>query len=36
MVPLYEAAVLYGGAKNLEWQPTANESMFLNRMSWND
>ncbi|TNM63861.1 ABC transporter substrate-binding protein [Aliirhizobium smilacinae] len=36
MVPLYEAAVLYGGAKNLQWQPTANESMFLNRMSWND
>jgi peptide/nickel transport system substrate-binding protein len=34
--PLYEAAVLYGAAPNLEWTPTANESMFLNRMSWND
>jgi peptide/nickel transport system substrate-binding protein len=36
MVPLYEAAALYGAAKNLQWKPTANESMFLNRMSWND
>jgi peptide/nickel transport system substrate-binding protein len=36
IVPLYEAAVIYGGAQNLQWTPTANESMFLNRMTWND
>lgn len=36
LVPLYEAAVLYGAAANLEWKPTANESMFLNRMTWRD
>ncbi|MFK3777520.1 ABC transporter substrate-binding protein [Agrobacterium sp. NPDC089420] len=36
LVPLYEAAIIYGAAKNLEWKPTANESLFLNRMSWKD
>lgn len=36
LLPLYEAAILYGAANELEWQPTANESMFLNRMSWAD
>lgn len=36
MLPLYEAAVLYGGSDKLMWQPTANESMFLNRMTWKD
>ncbi|MCX8998424.1 ABC transporter substrate-binding protein [Rhizobiaceae bacterium BDR2-2] len=36
LVPLYEAAIIYGAAKGLEWQPTANESLFLNRMSWTD
>jgi peptide/nickel transport system substrate-binding protein len=36
MVPLYQAAIIYGAATGLEWKPTANESMFLNRMSWSD
>lgn len=36
LVPLYQAAIIYGAANGLEWQPTANESMFLNRMSWSD
>ncbi|WP_439498884.1 ABC transporter substrate-binding protein [Bosea sp. (in: a-proteobacteria)] len=36
VIPLYQAAVLYGAVKNLQWQPTPNESMFLNRMSWKD
>tara|TARA_B100000378_G_scaffold54998_1_gene40736 strand:+ start:678 stop:2174 length:1497 start_codon:yes stop_codon:yes gene_type:complete len=34
ILPLYQATALYGAADALEWQPTANESMFLNRMSW--
>lgn len=33
MLPMYQAAVLYGAAADLEFEPTANESMFLNRMS---
>ena len=36
LVPLYQAAMIYGAAKDLEWQPTPNESMFLNRMGWKD
>ncbi|MHA6687566.1 ABC transporter substrate-binding protein [Mesorhizobium sp. A556] len=36
LVPLYQAAAIYGAANGLKWQPTANESMFLNRMSWTD
>jgi peptide/nickel transport system substrate-binding protein len=32
-LPLYQAAVLYGAKSNLNFVPTANESMFLNRMS---
>ncbi len=36
IVPLYQAAVIYGAAKNLQWTPTPNESIFLNRMSWKD
>ena len=36
IIPLYQAAIIYGGAAQLEWQPTANESMFLNRMGWSD
>jgi peptide/nickel transport system substrate-binding protein len=35
-VPLYQAAVIYGATKSLKWQPTPNESLFLNRMSWSD
>ncbi|MEP2640944.1 MULTISPECIES: ABC transporter substrate-binding protein [Roseobacteraceae] len=33
LLPLYQAAVLYGATADLEFAPTANESMFLNRMS---
>ncbi|TKT75922.1 peptide ABC transporter [Aquamicrobium sp. LC103] len=36
LVPLYQAAIIYGAASGLEWTPTANESMFLNRMDWTD
>jgi len=36
VVPLYQSAILYGATKQLKWQPTANESMFLNRMAWQD
>jgi peptide/nickel transport system substrate-binding protein len=36
VVPLYQAVVIYGAAKNLTFQPTPNESMFINRMSWKD
>ncbi|MBN9063293.1 MAG: peptide ABC transporter [Rhizobiales bacterium 65-9] len=36
IIPLYQAAVIYGAAKNLEWTPTPNESIFLNRMGWKD
>ncbi|KFB08103.1 ABC transporter substrate-binding protein [Nitratireductor basaltis] len=36
ILPLYQAAALYGGAAELEWEPTANESLFLNRMSWKE
>jgi peptide/nickel transport system substrate-binding protein len=33
ILPMYQAAVLYGAASDLTFEPTANESMFLNRMS---
>ena len=36
VVPLYQVGIIYGAAKSLQWQPTPNESMFLNRMSWKD
>lgn len=36
LVPLYQAAIIYGASSKLEWQPTPNESMFLNRMKWSD
>lgn len=36
LIPVYQVASIYGAAKNLEWQPTPNESLFLNRMKWND
>ena len=36
VVPLYQAVVIYGAAKNLTFQPTPNESLFINRMSWKD
>lgn len=36
VVPLYQAVVIYGAAKSLTFQPTPNESLFINRMSWKD
>jgi len=33
-VPLYQMDAIYGAAKALNFQPTPNESFFLNRMSW--
>lgn len=36
ILPLYQAAVIYGVADRLEWKPTANESFFLNRASWHE
>ncbi|WP_179379700.1 ABC transporter substrate-binding protein [Jannaschia marina] len=33
LLPMYQAAVLYGATAELQFEPTANESMFLNRMS---
>lgn len=36
MIPLYQAAILYGASRKLQWQPTPNESMFINRMRWVD
>ncbi|RGP35194.1 peptide ABC transporter [Pseudotabrizicola alkalilacus] len=34
LIPLYQAAIIYGAAAGLEWTPTPNESLFLNRMDW--
>lgn len=31
---LYQAYALYGASKKLKWQPTANESMFVMDMGW--
>lgn len=36
LVPLYQSAAIYGAARGLEWQPTPDESLFLNRMSYKD
>ncbi|GGH18399.1 ABC transporter substrate-binding protein [Alsobacter metallidurans] len=36
LIPLYQSAIIYGAAKPLVWQPTPNESMFLNRMDWKE
>lgn len=36
IVPLYQSAIIYGASRKLVWQPTPDESMFLNRMSWKD
>jgi len=35
-IPLYQSAIIYGASRNLKWQPTPNESMFVNRMGWID
>ena len=34
LLPLYQVYAIYGASKKLQWTPTANESLFLNRMSW--
>jgi peptide/nickel transport system substrate-binding protein len=36
LIPLYQAAIIYGARKGLQWTPTANESLFLARMAWKD
>ncbi|NTJ43686.1 peptide ABC transporter [Agrobacterium larrymoorei] len=36
LIPLYQAAIIYGASNKLQWKPTPNESMFLNRMTWTD
>ncbi|XUY28602.1 ABC transporter substrate-binding protein [Agrobacterium sp. rho-8.1] len=36
LIPLYQAAIIYGASSKLGWQPTPNESMFLNRMTWSE
>lgn len=35
-VPLYQAAIIYGASDKLQWTPTPNESMFINRMGWSE
>lgn len=34
LLPLYQDSIIYAGAKQLHWTPTANESMFIMDMSW--
>ena len=34
LLPLYQCAIIYGANNQLVWQPTADESLFLNRMDW--
>lgn len=36
LVPLYQAAAIYGAARGLQWQPTPDESLFINRMSFKE
>jgi len=36
VVPLFQTVAIYGAAKPLQWTPTPNESLFLNRMSWSE
>lgn len=36
LVPLYQSAIIYGATNALQWKPTPNESMFLNRMDWKE
>ncbi len=33
-VPLYQQAVIYGAARQLQWRPTPQEAMFVARMRW--
>lgn len=34
VIPLYQAAVIYGAAKGVEFTPTPNENIFINRIGW--
>jgi peptide/nickel transport system substrate-binding protein len=34
LVPLYQASVIYGAAKGVEFAPTPNENIFVNRIGW--
>lgn len=36
IIPLYQASVLYGAAKNVEFTPLPNENLFLNRVGWSE
>lgn len=36
IIPLYQAAVVYGAAEPVEFTPTPNESIFLNRIKWKE
>jgi peptide/nickel transport system substrate-binding protein len=36
IIPLYQAAVVYGAAEQVSFMPTPNESIFLNRITWTD
>jgi peptide/nickel transport system substrate-binding protein len=33
-VPLYQVTAIYGASDDLEWTPTANESLFVMDMNW--
>lgn len=34
VIPLYQASVIYGAAKGVEFTPTPNENIFVNRIGW--
>lgn len=36
IIPLYQASVIYGAAKNVEFSPLPNENLFLNRVGWSE
>ena len=36
LVPLYQVGIIYGAAKQLQWQPTPDESLFIMDMSWKE
>jgi peptide/nickel transport system substrate-binding protein len=36
IIPLYQASVIYGAAKSVEFTPLPNENLFLNRVGWSE
>ncbi len=36
LVPLYQVGIIYGGARQLQWQPTPDEGLFVMDMSWQE